>query len=87
MEMRPMSKSFFPPILFYSILAWTIICFIGTWFVILGYGILQDGLIPTAVTLFFAAIIWAVPFSAMVLFYLYVTPVEKTSPRDFSSTV
>jgi hypothetical protein len=80
METRPISKSFFSPILFYSILAWTIICFVGTWFIIFGYGILQNGFIPMVVTLFFATMIWAVPFAGLVLFYLYVTPAEKSSP-------
>lgn len=32
------------------------------------------------VTLFFATMIWAVPFAGLVLFYLYVTPAEKLSP-------
>jgi hypothetical protein len=85
--MRPMNRSSLSPIVYYSIIAWTIVCFVGTWSVILGYGILQNGFIPTVVTFCFALVIWAVPFAGMVLFYLYVTPVGKASSEDLSSTV
>lgn len=79
METRLFSKSWFSPIIFYSILAWTIICFIGTWLIIFEYGILLDGFIATVVTLFFATIIWVIPFVGLVLSYLYVTPTEELS--------
>ena len=85
--MTPISRTSLSPIVYYAMIAWTIVSFVGTWSVILGYGILQNGLIPTVVTFCFAAVIWAVPFAAMALFYLYITPLEKTSSDDLSSTI
>jgi hypothetical protein len=80
METRELSKSWFSPIISYSMLAWTIICFIGTWFIILKYGILLKGLIAITTTFFFAAIIWGVPLTGLVLLSLYVTPSEESPP-------
>ena len=74
MKPRPFSKSWFAPIVSYSMIVWTVICFIGTWYVILKYDILMKGLIGLGVTLLFAAAIWAIPFGTLILFSLYVNP-------------
>jgi len=74
------SKSWFSPIISYSILFWTIICFVGTWLVILKYGILLKGLIGIVTTFFFAAAIWAIPFTALILVSLYVNPSDESPP-------
>ncbi len=77
MEAKSFNKGWFSSVIHYSILAWTIICFIGTWVVILKYGILLKGLIALVVTFFFAAAIWAIPFSGLTLLSLFVIPPEK----------
>ncbi len=76
METRVFDRQWFSPVILYSILVWTVICFIGTWLVILGYGILMNGLIATMVTFLFAAVIWIIPFVGLVFFYLYMIPVK-----------
>jgi hypothetical protein len=80
METRVFSKRWFSPIISYSILSWTIICFIGTWFVILKYGILLEGLIAVMTTFFFAATLWVIPLTALILLSLYVTPSRESPP-------
>jgi len=85
MEKKVFSKSWFSPIILYSILTWTIICFIGTSFIIFKYGIpfegiLSDGLIAIVMTFFFTAIIWVAPITGIIFFSLYVTPEEEASP-------
>lgn len=80
METRVFGKSWFSSIINHSILAWTIICFIGTWVIILKYGILLKGLIAIVVTFFFAAAIWAIPFAGLILLSLYATPPEEPLP-------
>ncbi len=80
METRAFSKSWFSPIISYSILSWTIIGFVGTWFVILKYGILLKGLIAIVTTFFFAAAIWAIPLTGLILLSLWVTPSEESPP-------
>ena len=80
METRAFSKHWFSPIISYSILSWTIICFIGTWFVILKYGILLEGLIAIMTTFFFAATLWIIPLMGLVLLSLYVTPSKESPP-------
>lgn len=87
MGARPFSKSWFSPIVNYSMLAWTIICFVGTWFILIKYGILLEGLIAIAVTFFFAATIWAIPFVGLVLLSLYVTPAEESSYIKFKDLI
>ncbi len=67
-------KSWFSQVVSYSILSWTIICFIGTWFIILNYGILLGGLIAVMTTFFFAAVIWIVPLTGLVLLSLWLAP-------------
>ncbi|MEW6374949.1 MAG: hypothetical protein AB1502_04065 [Thermodesulfobacteriota bacterium] len=79
METKMFSKSWVSSIINYSILIWTIICFIGTWVIIIKYGILLEGLIALVVTFFFAAIIWAIPFAGFILLTLFVTPPEEPS--------
>jgi hypothetical protein len=74
METKGFSKSWFSSIISYSIFSWTIICFIGTWFVILKHGILLDGLIAVMTTFFFAATVWVIPFTGLILLSLYLTP-------------
>ncbi len=80
METRAFGKSWFSPIISYSMLSWTIICFLGTWFVILKYGILLEGLIAILTTFFFAATIWVIPLTALILLSLYVTPSAGPPP-------
>ena len=80
METRVFSKGWFSPIISYSILSWTIICFIGTWFVILKYGILLEGLIAMITTFFFAATVWIIPLTGLILLSLYVTPSKESRP-------
>lgn len=80
METRVFSKSWFSLIISYSILVWTIICIIGTWFIILKYGVLLKGLIAVVTTFFFAAAIWVIPLTGLILLSLYVTPPEESPP-------
>ncbi len=80
METRVFSKRWFSPIISYSILSWTIICFIGTWFIILKYGILLEGLIAVMTTFFFAATLWVIPLTGLILLSLYVTPSRESPP-------
>ncbi len=80
MESRVFSRSWFSPIISYAILSWTIICFIGTWFVILKYGILLEGVIAIVTTFFFAATLWMIPLTGLILLSLYVTPSEESTP-------
>ncbi len=80
METRILSRRWFSPIISYSILSWTIICFVGTWFVILKYGILLLGLIAIITTFFFAATLWIIPLTGLILLSLYGTPSEKSPP-------
>jgi len=68
MENRVFNRSWISSIILYSILVWTTICFIGTWFVIIKYEILFEGFIPLVMTFFFAAIIWIIPFARLVFF-------------------
>ncbi|RPJ04924.1 MAG: hypothetical protein EHM36_09110 [Deltaproteobacteria bacterium] len=79
MERNILSRRGFSSLLFYLNLAWTLFCFLGVGFVILQYGVLKGGLIAVIVTFFFAATIWAIPFSGLVLFHLYLSPTEKLS--------
>jgi len=80
METKAFSKSWFSSIISYSMLAWTILCVIGTWFIILKYGILLKGLIAIVTTFFFTAIIWVIPLTGLILLSLYVTPPEESRP-------
>jgi hypothetical protein len=79
MESRLLTKNLLSPILFYTILAWTALCVMGTWFIILKYGIILKGLIAAVTTLFFGTVIWAIPFSGLVLFYLYIKAMRDPS--------
>ncbi len=79
METRAFRKSWFSQVISYSIISWTIICFIGTWFVIMNYGILLDGLIAVMTTFFFAAVIWVVPFMGLVFLSLWAAPAGESS--------
>jgi hypothetical protein len=80
METKPFSKSWFSPIVYYSTVVWTIFCFVGTWFVILKYGLLIEGLFAVVMTFFFAAAAWAIPLMGLVLLSLYVDPQEEPPP-------
>ncbi len=60
---------------------WTIICFVGTWFIILKHGILLEGFAAIAVTFFFAAAIWIIPLAGLILLSLYLAPSEGSPPR------
>jgi glucan phosphoethanolaminetransferase (alkaline phosphatase superfamily) len=73
-------KSWFSPIISYSMLSWTILCFVGTWFIILRYGILLEGLIAVVITFFFAATVWVIPLTGLILLSLFVTPSEESRP-------
>lgn len=80
METRVLRKNWFSPVISYSILSWTILCFIGTWFVILKYGILLDGFIAVVITFLFAATLWVIPLTGLILLSVFVTPSEE--PRS-----
>jgi len=80
METRVFSKSWFSSVISYSILFWTILCFVGTWFVILKYGILFEGLIAVVVTFFFAATLWVIPLTGLTLLSLLITPSDESHP-------
>jgi len=80
METRVFSRSWVSSIIGYSILVWSTVCFVGTWFIIIKYEILFKGLIALVVTFFFAAAIWAVPFAGLILLSLCVSPPEETLP-------
>ena len=77
MEARAFGKSRFSSLINHSILIWTGICFIGTWLIIIKYGVLWRGLIAVAVTFFFAAAIWAIPVAVLILLSLYATPPQE----------
>ncbi len=77
METRVFSKSWFSSIILYSMLFWTIICFIGTWIVIIKYDILWKGFIAMVVTFLFAAVIWILLLAGLILLSLFVTPTEE----------
>ncbi len=74
METRIFKKSWFWQVISYSALSWTIICFIGTWFVILNYGILLKGLVAVMTTFLFAGVFWIVPVSGLLLVALWLDP-------------
>jgi hypothetical protein len=77
---RVLSKSWLSAIIPYSMLVWTIICFIGTWFIIIKYDILFEGFIAMVMTFFFAATIWLIPLGGLILLSLYVSPEEELLP-------
>ena len=77
MGTKLLSKVWFSTVVYYSTLAWTIFCVIGTWFIILKYGIILKGLFAVILTFFFAAFIWAIPFTVLILLSLFVTPPEE----------
>jgi len=77
METRVISKSRLSTIIHYSMLIWTIVCFIGTWVVILTYGILKKGLIGLMLTFFIAAAFWVIPLVGLIVLSLSVTPAEE----------
>jgi hypothetical protein len=77
MGTKPFTKSWFSPIIYYSTLAWTIFCFVATWFVILKYGILLKGLFAAVLTFFFAGAIWVGPLTGLILLSLYVDSAEE----------
>ncbi len=74
------SRNFFSPIVHFSTVVWTLLCIVGTWFVILKYGILLNGLIAVALTFVFAALIWAGPFLVLLILSLYVEPADARGP-------
>jgi hypothetical protein len=81
MGMRWFSKIWVSTIVHYLTLAWTIFCIIGTWFIILRYGIILKGLFAVILTFFFAVFIWAIPFAVLIVVSLFVAPPEK-APRS-----
>jgi len=78
METRVLRRNWFSSIISYSILSWTTLCFVGTWFIILKYGILLDGFIAVVITFLFAATIWVIPLTGLILLSLFVTPSEES---------
>lgn len=81
MENDRVRQSRLPSIVHYAMIGWTIICFLGTWFVILRYGIVLEGLIAILVTLFIAALIWMIPLIGLILLSIYISPSEESPPR------
>ncbi len=80
-EEKLFSRRWFSSILSYLVLIWSLVCLLAVPFIILQYEIFKGGLIAMIVTLFFAAVIWAVPFSALVILQLYLNPAENGVPR------
>ena len=80
MGTRIFSKVWFSTVVHYSTLAWTIFCIIGTWFVILKYGIILKGLFAVILTFLFATFIWGIPFMLLILLSLFVAPAEEAPP-------
>ncbi len=81
METRVLSRSWFSTMIYYSMLVWTILCFIGTWVVILKYGILLKGLAAITMTFFFAATLWIVPLTGLILLSICITLPEGSLPK------
>lgn len=80
MEKRAFSRSWFSSVIDYSMLAWSIICFIGTWFIILKYGIVLEGMFAVGMAFFFAFVFWAIILAVLILLSLFITPSEEPSP-------
>ncbi len=78
METRGLRRNWLSPVISYSILSWTILCFAGTWFIILKYGILLDGFVAVTVTFLFAATAWVIPLTGLILLSLFITPSEES---------
>ncbi len=79
MGARLFTKVWFSTLVHYLTLAWTIFCIVGTWFIILRYGIFQQGLFAVILFFFFAASVWAIPFSGLIVVSLFVAPSEEPS--------
>ncbi len=77
MEPRLFSRGWFKNIISYSIIAWTIFCFIVAWFVIFKYDVLRGGSIETVMTFLFAATIWSILFAGLIFLSLCLTPSEE----------
>jgi len=80
METRMFSKSWVSTIIYYSMLVWTAICFIGTWVVILKYGILLEGAFAVGMTFFIAIFFWAILLTVLILLTLFIGPSEEPPP-------
>ncbi len=78
MGTRLFSKEWFSTLVHYVTLAWTIFCIIGTWFFILTYGILQQGLLAVILFFLFAAGIWAIPLAGLICLSLWASPPDGT---------
>ncbi len=76
--MNPSSKSRISSMAYYSTLLWTVFCFVGTWFIFLKYGILNNGLIAIVLILLFVFTLWSVPFLGLILLSFYVSPTEDS---------
>ena len=61
-------------------LGWSIICLIGTWFIILKYGILLEGIFAVGMTFLFAFAFWAIVLAVLILLSLFITPPEEPTP-------
>ncbi len=64
----------------YVALAWTIFCIVGTWFVILRYGIILQGLFAVFLFSFFSAAIWTIPLSVLIIVSLFMAPSQDPPP-------
>ncbi len=80
MKTRLFERNWFSAAVPYLPTVWTVVCFVGTWYIILIHGILGRGLIALAVTFLFASTIWAIPFASLVLVSLLLTPEKKSEP-------
>jgi hypothetical protein len=80
MGTRFFGKIWFSTLVDYLTLAWTIFCVVGTWFIILKYGIILKGLFAVILTFFFAAFIWTIPFAVLIVLSLVANPSEGASP-------
>ncbi len=87
METRVFRKGWFSSIIDYSILVWSIFCFIGTWFIIIKYEILMKGMVALVMTFFFAAIIWVIVLAGLIFLSFFVTPPEEPYPVMFKDMI
>jgi len=77
METRRFNKSWFSRIVYYAHFGWTIFCIIGTWLIILKYGILLQGIFAVVMAFLFAVAGWALPLMGLLLLSLYLEPKEE----------
>jgi hypothetical protein len=77
MKTKRFSNRWLSSIIDFSMLFWTLTCFVGTWLIIIKYEILFEGFIAMVMTFLFGAVIWVIPLGGLILLSLYVSPPEE----------